>query len=463
MWKTVFCAYVLYAFSPIVLGTTLQFINSGLDEFPVASSIPAATTELDVSTNNIQFIPENTLCHITALQHLSVFDNDFSAIGNISCVGHSLKILILTTNPLYSLPASALEGLDVLEELYAKNNRFTAFPELVHVADTLKILDLYWNPSMNGDVPQSELQQLVKLEHLNLVATGMTSNPDLSPVWDTLKILYLGWSDVKFEVVSDDAYPHVHTLSLEDANIKSLPDLNRLQNLQHLILNKNDLSSVSTEEFHKLPTTINNLDLDACSLNAMPDLSHLVTLKRLKMNNNPIGTISRNLICFSPELSNLGIANTGDTNAPCPCSTLENVHAVLNSYTQLPTIASCTRQADFYENDITSITAKHSATLSKLRRLDLRNNPLVRLEDYMNLDQDPNAELDIREVASLDLCKCEHVWIKLAQESGASISVDDVSCSGTMWSTLSTTQLLQQCQSATIKGNYYKQIFFCYK
>ena len=55
---------------------------------------------------------------------------------------------------------------------------------------------------------------------------------------------------------------------------------------------------------------------------------------------------------------------------------------------------------------------------------------------------------------NLDLCKCEHVWLKIAQEAGVTIHMTSGAvCGADSWDTLSSDQLMEICDPSTITGN----------
>ena len=156
-----------------------KFDNQGLTEFPAPENIAVDQTTLDVSFNEIQYIPEDSLCHVTALKVLMIKNNQLSALGNISCVGYTLEELHVGNNPLKVIPVGALEGLTTLKILDLENVKLVAFPELLHVRTTLTDLSLQTNPGLSGNLPEDELANLTYIIKLKINNVGLTQFPSM--------------------------------------------------------------------------------------------------------------------------------------------------------------------------------------------------------------------------------------------------------------------------------------------
>ena len=188
-------------------------------------------------------------------------------------------------------------------------------------------------------------------------------------------------------------------------------------------------------------------------LTLFPDLTGLAeTLDDLRLGHNPILKIQRYDLCMLPNLLIVRLIGSNLKNIPCPCTILDNAHLNANELTDLPNIVSCTKAINLDRNAITHIRSTHAATLKKLKKLIVTGNPLERLEDFLDLENNPSASLTLTETFALDLCKCEHVWLKIAEEMGASITVDDVQCGDDLWSMLNSSQLMERCDQTSLKG-----------
>ena len=197
-------------------------------------------------------------------------------------------------------------------------------------------------------------------------------------------------------------------LGIASTGVKEIPHLN-LPELTSLDLFANDLSSAPPETFTGLPL-IRTLSMNSCSFTAVPDLSAFAdTLLELQLNSNAFEEIKRHDLCKMPKLLTLRFHNVNLNNFPCPCSLLNSATISANEFTQLPRIISCAKDVHFHDNDITHIRSTQAATLKKLNRLYMHRNPLERLEDFLDLENNPSATLDLRFTDTLDLCKCEHV------------------------------------------------------
>ena len=159
----------------------------GLIEVPNPEKIPSDTTYLNLKSNKIHYIHEGALCHIDHLNTLDMQNNALTQLGNLSCIGHSLKRLYLYHNLLTELPASTFEGLDVLGLLQVSYSQLTEFPDLWDVADTLWYLSLEGNKGLGGLLPSADkLVQLTELTHLYIKDIELTSYPDLTKLHDRL-------------------------------------------------------------------------------------------------------------------------------------------------------------------------------------------------------------------------------------------------------------------------------------
>ena len=311
--------------------STKGFVEMNLTEFPVPGDIPSDTTVLNLDKNDITYIPEGSLCHITNLEKLSMYDNKLTSLGNLTCVGQTLIKLDVTKNTFQGLPASAFEGLDVLEELLLNSNKLTEFPDIWSLGDTLKTLSLSYNPNMGGLPDTPTFNQLSALINLYIDQIGLTSFPDLSAYYNQLEKLYIGEDDLAAtQAVIDEInkFTLLYYLHIK----KSAADFPQLllPKLRYLYLQANDLSSATK---------------------AIPDL---------------------------PELISLKITHSSLSEFPAVCAFGDTLVELI-----------------LYHNSISQIRAVHAACLRKLNRLIVNDNPLQRLEDFLNIANNPSAKVNI--------------------------------------------------------------------
>ena len=196
----------------------------------------------------------------------------------------------------------------------------------------------------------------------------------------------------------------------------------------------------------------------------MPNFFYIgKSLRNLYLEGNPLKTISKNLLYEVPSLDQLFVKNTQLTELSCLHLTfLSNVEAHENALTELPCLSFNTNKIVLKGNLITDIGINHAALLNRLGSLIFHNTPTLQgIHDYMNLEKHPTCKLDVRGSNNLNLCKCEHVWMKIAHEMGASILVTDMECGndGAMWTELNSAALLEQCDQSSLIGEHCYQLF----
>ena len=97
------------------------------------------------------------------------------------------------------------------------------------------------------------------------------------------------------------------TLSIDDRNITSLPDLTRFKNLKELYCSANQLSSLPTT----LPQTLEILFCSDNKLTYLPNLTRLENLVKLECCNNELTSLPtlpqnlKELFCFDNKLTYL--------------------------------------------------------------------------------------------------------------------------------------------------------------
>ena len=337
----VFLLFLTHSSSQTV---TTRFNNQKLTEFPDPSDIPSDTTHLYLEYNQIRYIPEGSLCHITNLRMLRLHVNELSRVGNLSCVGHSLTHLYLNKNPLKELPASSFEGLNVLQILNLERAELVQFPDLWDVADTLKTLILYVNRDMGGLPSDDKLAQFTTLSVLNIIAIGLESFPNLTMFNNTLTTLEMGHEQVLryVDINEVNGLTKLTRLRLLNIGLTDFPHIT-IPGLLFLQISHVDLSSSAQESFTG-PPTIKTLYLSVCSLSAVPDLSAFPEIQELGLDSNELQEIKRHELCMLPKLLTLKLYRTNLQNIPCSCSLLSSVVIYANQLTEFPNIAFCTKR-----------------------------------------------------------------------------------------------------------------------
>ena len=89
--------------------------GEGLTEFP--SDIPATSTKIDLEKNNIASIPSDAFDGFDNLEHLNLYDNDLTAVPDLSAVQDTLIELDLGKNPSFTLSPYTFANFSKLEKL----------------------------------------------------------------------------------------------------------------------------------------------------------------------------------------------------------------------------------------------------------------------------------------------------------------------------------------------------------
>ena len=141
--------------------------------------IPANSTIIDLASNYITTIPDTAMDYLTALEELTLRDNELTGLTFLGAVKATLKTLNLATNPLKIIPDDAFQGFDVLWSLRLDDCELEKMPNLTDIGDTLSYLHLRDNPLL-GDQDKKDLTPLISLKQLYLRNTGLTTVPDLT-------------------------------------------------------------------------------------------------------------------------------------------------------------------------------------------------------------------------------------------------------------------------------------------
>ncbi|XP_058068093.1 plant intracellular Ras-group-related LRR protein 6-like isoform X2 [Magnolia sinica] len=224
-----------------------------LDTLPNLSTNVLLITELDISNNNLESIPESLTARLLNVEKLDVHSNQLKSLPNsIGCLS-KLKVLNVSGNLIESLPKS-IENCRALEELNVNFNKLTRLPDTIGF----------------------ELTHLQKL--------SVNSN----------KLAYLPYS-----------ISHMTTLRILDARLnclRVLPDgLENLINLQILNVSQN------FQYLNTLPYSIGllisliELDISYNKITILPDsIGCLKNLRKLSVEGNP-------LVCPSMEVVGQGL------------------------------------------------------------------------------------------------------------------------------------------------------------
>jgi Leucine-rich repeat (LRR) protein len=405
MAPLLYCILLLHIFPT---SECVTFFRKYRTIFPSQEELPAADLTLNLQENRLTFIPDGALCHMTALETLLMMDNRLESVGNLSCVGQSLRILNLKRNRISSIPEDALQGFVKLEQLSLDSNQLTAVTGLQHVANTLQLLGVVLNP-LAGKFPSADMPPLNSLTQLDMSTIGLKGFP-LGLQLPSLTTLSFGREDLN--IMSGDvlqaALPNLEVLLIQNAQLRYFPDLRHVGQ----------------------------------------------KLRVLNLANNPIRSVSKELLMKAPRLRELILSNTEVPTVPCLLgSSLWVLDLSWTPVMELPCVPPSLGRLDLRGTGVQRVEARRAVFMTGLRVLTLVHMPdLVELHDFM--DSPHGKVLSVGSSPNLDLCKCEHAWIRRARLKGANVDRKYVTCGdGEVWNNINFTRFLDICDNSAFQGN----------
>jgi hypothetical protein len=200
-----------------------------------------------------------------------------------------------------------------------------------------------------------------------------------------------------------------------------------------------------------------NLILTDSGLTAMPTIRSQVDTMSINMANNPMSAISKEALAL-PSLFSLVLTGTDFTSYPCiSASPLTSLTLDQTPMTEIPCLSPKVSVLSMDNSYLRKVLPRHATSMQGISSLYLRNMPeLEEIHDYMDLGR--SNRLAITNTPSLDLCRCAHVWLKIAVERGASVQVTDAACEGGgMWTALNSSRLLELCDASAFQGKKYNK------
>ncbi|KAL3747974.1 hypothetical protein ACJRO7_016745 [Eucalyptus globulus] len=255
--------HVLANFSSL---KSVKLVNSRLHgEFPVSIFQLPNLEVLDISVNyNLSgSIPEQQWG--SPLKSLSLWRTNFSGEIPIS-IGNLVFLSLSECHFSGSLPSS-LGNLSQLAHMDISNNKFHGhIPASFANLTELSFLDL-GDIQLSGPFPSS-FENLTRLVWLRLSYNNLQGEIPNS-LWELKNLEFLG---------------------LSGNNLSGTVDLHKLNNLEVLQLDFNNISFVNKTEISTTPPNLSHLYLDSCNLHEFPKfLGYLRKLDSVSLSHNNIG------------------------------------------------------------------------------------------------------------------------------------------------------------------------------
>ena len=437
----------------VAYGTTYSKTNSGITSIPLG--IPFTTDTLVLSRNQLSSpLDTSLLATLPSLKELDLSDNQLTEFPDLCSVGGTLKTLTLSGNKnITEASAARLACLTVLKSFTSIGTSYEIFLDLSASGTTLESINLSGNNI--SLIPDEAIQKLTQVTDLHIANNKLTEIPISNALSQNLRVLGVGQNAITIMPSEIANYTLLIYLQIGYNQIQSLPDMCPLIHLRWFYMSNNPFSALDVSVFNCFtniqvlhlggtgvtPTGLNltlsrNL-LGAILLNfnsittlqRFPDLPKLVTFK---INHNPNLIIPQDyfLDLEWPGLLELDLSNIGNTEFP----------DITDFAPTLTTLAMQWMQ-------VQNISASDFSNMHQIQRISLDYNAFALFPTTC-----PNSPATMTvslTQSSVDLCDCRNAWLKMLSEMGATVTVSDVACAGTLWSQLTAKQLVEQCEPAT--------------
>uniref|UniRef100_A0A8C3W693 Nephrocan n=1 Tax=Catagonus wagneri TaxID=51154 RepID=A0A8C3W693_9CETA len=367
----------------------------------VPSSIPSTTKKLYISHSKIQHLQPSNFTQMLALEDFillasgteSVENDTFKTLSTLktlelwknklrrvpSALPASLEVLKLNDNSISVLHRSDFEGLKKLTILELKNNLISSLsPSTLSSLVSLQSLVLDGNNMETVDGPLA----LPHLTHMSMENNKL----HLLPAG-----LFTSLQSLQFLSLSSNFLTHIPvnlpksllSLKMERNRLKmvSFPDLKHLENLSHLYLSENSLSSFDGAQ---LLANLTTLELSQNQLQMLP-LRLPARLQKLDISNNLIQKVTVQDFQDLRDLKHLfldnNIVSLFEAGALQKCTQLSNLALEQNLLLSIPLrLPGTLARLDLKGNAIQDIAERELKDLKQLQVLNLRNNKISALD-----------------------------------------------------------------------------------
>ena len=438
-------AAVLFLHALHIVGASVYFHGNGQGYTSVPEGIFANTTNLILHHNDITFLDPERLSHIQALRVIDVSNNKLMEFPDL-CLMDSLVLFFIryNANPL-NVTKERLSCFRNLGSFYADWTEFISFPDFSNIG-SLKVLQL--SGTRSPEVIADHLQNLTALHTMSLAENQLTSVPTL-PSLPALKMLSLANNQLT-EIPLLGDLPSLSTLYLNGNGLSEIPDLcQSASNLEKLVLESNPIATFNQTRLGCLKNLF-HLNLRNTSARNISHLSFIdisSTLKELLLGLNNI-----TFLPHFPNMTNLTLLDINDCenlNLPWDYFIGQNwtslttlsigglANKVLPDLSELGTTLVLLHMTPL---DVASLDVTMFAYLTEVRDLKAGDSPSSFLPT--TCPSDPSGMSVTVSGSALDLCAANNLWLKMLVEAGGSVQADDRTCGSHLWSTMTVNELI---------------------
>ena len=284
----------------------LNLNNMSLDSIPNSIIYLDSLEILDLSNNQLEFLPEN-ICNINDQL------NSLDVSNNLLCNPH-VPICITNIEPTLTAFFASQNGcsyqmsskdMNFIKRMILEN--WTAVSENDSEYDSLWTIlndedNITWQEFTEEDIETLEptvVSRIVTLKYEGFNSDIGTIPPEIGAV-DSLKFMYLSHNDLSDIPTEIGDLKRLQSLYLDHNKIEIVPESigggDGLKKLEHLILNDNQIDSVYTH------------------------LSYLTSLTKLDLSRNNLETLPSDLCGFSPVIKIVGNQFKCVCTSACGCT-----------------------------------------------------------------------------------------------------------------------------------------------
>ncbi|XP_037699899.1 nephrocan isoform X2 [Choloepus didactylus] len=322
-------------------------------------------------------VENDTFKPLSTLKTLEIWKNKLRQVP--SGLPANLEVLKLNDNSIYVLHGSDFEGLKKLKILELKNNLLSSIsPSMLNPLGSLQSLVL------DGNNIESVAGPLVlpHLKHMSMENNQLHLIPG-SFFTSFQSLQFLSFSGNLLNKIPINLPKSLLSLKMERNQLKVIRfrDMKHLENLSHLYLSENSLSSMDGAQ---LLVNLTTLEVSQNQLQMLP-LRLPSRLQKLDCSNNLIRRVTVQDFQDLRDLKHLFLDNNFvslfEAGALQKCSQLSNLALEQNLLLSIPLrLPGTLARLDLKGNAIQGIAERELKDLKQLQVLNLRNNKISALD-----------------------------------------------------------------------------------